>query len=709
MRKHIFTVFLTVLVVSAQAQRPLVGRDTSVSGPQTFAIIVGISNYKYVKPLQFADKDAELFRDYLKSPAGGNVKDDNIFCLLNEKASNANFWGKGFQWLRAKRLQKGDRLFIYLAGHGDAIDEDQFFFLGYDCNPAGDKNNYLVSGAIQLFNLKKKIAAETARGVEVVFIMDACRSNELPGGTEGLSFLNTAITQKKAGEIMMLATGAGQEALEDSRIGNGHGLFSYYLVDGLSGLADSKTSPDRRVSLEEIENYVEQNVPRIAQQLFKRKQDPYFCCSEKNQQVISRVDSSYLLQWMKRRSSLQSAPEARFIPAPAADTALLSLFRRFNTAVQNKTTAGRNEAERYYNELESKYASSPYTADARSSLAVAYLDFAQQEIDDYLACSQTDQGAMQESAARLERAIQLFQADDEDFAASLMHRLCLLKAATGDALAIHNAHRALNIHPQGSYILNQLARLHLQFGNRDSAYHYARRAKQVAPKWACAATTFDLIQRAVDSSRKKKEVPARRVTIGFSVGAGAAFSTVRFSKSNWRQGNINYNDSLNNITTSGGGRAELGAFLQWQAGTMVAFRPDIRLVFDRSSVDYERKPAAGVPVIEKKVLNRTLLNLSLPVQFRFGRRNTVPYLLAGPAFALQLNRADTVLAPKKLDMQGQVALGLEIRGPRLIVSPELKYGHGFSNLKGSRSNLYLNTISELQNRSLVFTVYLRKR
>jgi hypothetical protein len=43
--------------------------------------------------------------------------------------------------------------------------------------------------------------------------MDACRSNELPGGQEGQNFLNSAITEKQAGEVIMLATGAGQEII----------------------------------------------------------------------------------------------------------------------------------------------------------------------------------------------------------------------------------------------------------------------------------------------------------------------------------------------------------------------------------------------------------------------------------------------------------------------------------------------------------------
>ena len=148
---------LIAACTKTEGQTPLKFRDTTIQGPQTFAIVVGVSEYKYVKPLTYADKDAILFSDYLKSPGGGSVNGDNIFMLLNEEASNSNFWTKGFQWLKAKKLQKGDKLFIYLAGHGDAIDQDQFFFLGYDCNPEGDKNNYLVAGTIQLSNLKKKI------------------------------------------------------------------------------------------------------------------------------------------------------------------------------------------------------------------------------------------------------------------------------------------------------------------------------------------------------------------------------------------------------------------------------------------------------------------------------------------------------------------------------------------------------------------------
>ena len=183
--------------------------------------------------------------------------------------------------------------------------------------PAGDKNNYLVGGAIQLFNLKKKIAIETGKGVEVFFIMDACRSSELPGGLEGQNFLNTAISEKKAGEIIMLATGAGQESLEDASIGTGHGLFTYYLVDGLTGSADSVGAQDNKISYQEIKNYVDKNVPSAALQRFKRNQEPYFCCNENSEIIISRVDTAYLRKWLKTKKLQTSGPGNSFSGSPA--------------------------------------------------------------------------------------------------------------------------------------------------------------------------------------------------------------------------------------------------------------------------------------------------------------------------------------------------------------------------------------------------------
>ena len=525
MRKFASIIFCCVLLLGMQeqgfGQAPPKTRDTTIVGPQTFAMIMGISKYKNVRPLTYADKDAEMFRDFLKSPGGGKLPDDNVYCLLNEQALAASFFVQGFKWLKAKDLQKGDRLFIYLAGHGDAIDEDQFFYLTYDCNPAGDKNNYLVSGTIRMYDVKVKIAREAAKGVDVYLIMDACRSNELPGGAEGQSMFNTAISEKRVGEIIMLATGAGQESLEDASIGNGHGLFTYYLVDGLSGLADgTEGPPDNKITLQEIQKYVDKNVPSVAQERFKRKQDPYFCCNENSEKTVSIVDTAYLRKWINAKK-LQSgkggtafAPRGRSGKFAPADTVLIQAYNLFNDAVKDNRLIGKQSAEYYYDYMQSKFPGNSYTVDAQSTLAVEFINFAQSKINQYLDCRDTssiqklraqideedktdeitsslnrmERVAQQEFydvGYMLEKAIAYIQEDDPEFAKSLIGRMYFFKARgyfarnhrqVDRATAFQFAYNAYAADKNAAYILNTLSALHLDNNRIDSAIFYAKKA-----------------------------------------------------------------------------------------------------------------------------------------------------------------------------------------------------------------------------------------
>jgi hypothetical protein len=713
-----------LLLQNLKAQKPLTPRDPSINGPQTFGIIMGISSYKYVRPLTYADKDAELFRDFLKSPAGGSVKDDNIFSLLNEQAMSANFWAKGFQWLKYKQLQKGDRLFIYLAGHGDAIDEDQYFFLGYDCNPAGDKNNYLVGGAIQLFNLKKKIAAETAKGVEVVFVMDACRSNELPGGTEGLNFLNTAISEKKAGEIMMLASAAGQESLEDASIGNGHGLFTWYLVDGLSGLADKEGTPDNAVTYNELKSYIDKNVPQIAQQQFKRSQQPYFCCENNSGNIISKVDPAYLKKWLDNKKSQKKGGGNSFNGIPGkqlryreADTTLLESYNQFYKAVKENRLTGRASAEYYYQFMEKNYKGNPYTLDAQSTLAVEYINDAQKRVNRYLDCtdelSEKEKQANYEAGQRLEKAIALVREDNPDFASSLRGRVFLLKASKDD-IAFQNAYAALNIDPDRAYIQNKLALLHLDNNKTDSALFYADKAAKTAPKWACALTTLALVQKAMtknpgDEKKKiKKNTPPRKASIGFTLGGGLNQSNPTYS-GNPQTGFVGVDG-----TTAPGGN--LGITYQVSVGNSISIRPMATVNFGSTEIDFQRRnPTGGVITTETVSVKGTSVNIALPVIIRLSSGNIAPYIALGPSFNYLFSQNSTsgeILPVKKSLFLGDGGFGVDINMLKsgIILSPELKYSAGLSEWKDDAATTpYAEAISSLKKNAFTLSLYLRKR
>ena len=527
---YITALFLVLIQANyLLAQAPPKLRDTTITGPQTFAMVVGISKYEHIRSLEFADKDAELFRDFLKSPSGGMLSDANIFLLLNEQALSTNFWSKGTKWLKAKKLQSGDRLYIYLSGHGDAIDEDEFFFLTYECNPAGDKNNYAAGGNIQLFNLKSRIKDMTASGVEVYFIMDACRSNELPGGKDGQVALSNAIALKPAGEILMLSTGAGQESYEDANIGSGHGLFTYFLVDGLTGMADS--SKDKKVSLYELKNYINKNVPTLAFSKFKKKQEPYICCPDLKDETISQVDTSYLLRWLQTKEGARKTGGNSYVYNPfkykykfkqfVTDTALLNTYNSFNQAVKASKLTGATSAEFYYEQMAKKYPGDPYTSDAQSTLAAEFVNYAQEKINLYLSCrdattiqkvrSQMDESEESEETnatydrmekiakqefyeigQMLEKAISFLEQDDATYANSLRGRMYFFKARgyfgkdrkTVDIKrAFQYAYQAYATERDAAYLMNTISSLHYDNHRYDSAVYYAAKAISKAPNW----------------------------------------------------------------------------------------------------------------------------------------------------------------------------------------------------------------------------------
>ena len=142
---RLLIIFLLLLGLASQAQNQR-GAGVSSTSDSSFvtgtcyAVIVGVSNYKYIRPLHYADRDAYLFMDFLQSRAGGNVKDSNILLLVNEQARTDAII-RIEHWLKTKKFEKGDRVYFYFAGHGDAISSNLYFFLLSDCNPQGDKNN----------------------------------------------------------------------------------------------------------------------------------------------------------------------------------------------------------------------------------------------------------------------------------------------------------------------------------------------------------------------------------------------------------------------------------------------------------------------------------------------------------------------------------------------------------------------------------------
>ncbi|MFZ1327468.1 MAG: caspase family protein, partial [Chitinophagaceae bacterium] len=101
----------------------IVKKDTAAITGNTYAIIIGISDYKVVPDLQYAHKDAQAFEDFLLTEAGGKVPKTNIETFLNDNATRNNV-GDAISVI-ARKAKPGDRVWFFFAGHGDMEDLTQ--------------------------------------------------------------------------------------------------------------------------------------------------------------------------------------------------------------------------------------------------------------------------------------------------------------------------------------------------------------------------------------------------------------------------------------------------------------------------------------------------------------------------------------------------------------------------------------------------------
>ncbi|RYY90469.1 MAG: tetratricopeptide repeat protein [Chitinophagaceae bacterium] len=210
-------------------QSPLKGD----SGKRKAALIVGISNY-YSSNLQlkYARSDAELFFRYLTEVRGFPAQ--NVFSLPDSAATGSKIYSSISELKRW--LQAGDELVIYLAGHGDVqgIDDDrEAFFLGWDVS---ETRNYLGNGGTLRFKdleeHTKKLSEQ--KKVKVTLVMDACHSG-FTQYQEGFQKANEDALTNFGQISKMLGCAANELSFEADSVG--HGLFTWYLVQGLMGMA----------------------------------------------------------------------------------------------------------------------------------------------------------------------------------------------------------------------------------------------------------------------------------------------------------------------------------------------------------------------------------------------------------------------------------------------------------------------------------------
>ena len=254
--KRLLPFIFLILTVPAPAQPITNTNITRSAHANIYAVVIGISQYapgNNIPSLQFAHRDAQEFANYLQSKSGGSVPAENIRLLLNADATVAAVL-QAMAWLK-ETCNKDDLVFFYFAGHGDKESQTMFnlgFLLTYNTPRPNYEGNAL---RIEYLNDIANTLSATNKA-NVVIITDACHSGDLATGSFHWSGLvGDALRAVKDKEIRIASCTTNQLSAEGKDWGGGRGAFSYYLVNGLKGLADR--DHDGTVSKEDIQQFLD--------------------------------------------------------------------------------------------------------------------------------------------------------------------------------------------------------------------------------------------------------------------------------------------------------------------------------------------------------------------------------------------------------------------------------------------------------------------
>jgi tetratricopeptide (TPR) repeat protein len=226
--------------------------DVPVTIPRSYALVVGISHYANLPAsaqLRYPGRDAEEMYTTLISPEGGQFPPENVHRLIDAEATKANLKRELEQWLPSV-TKPNDRVLIYFAGHG-FVSGGKGYIAPYDI----DLHN-VANTAYSMDELGEVIGSQI-KGKWKVLLTDACHSGAITPEADRAE-LNKTLLDLKTSLFSLTASRDRESSYESPEFGGGHGIFTYYVVQGMNGAAD--TNGDGVVSADELAEYVHTNV-----------------------------------------------------------------------------------------------------------------------------------------------------------------------------------------------------------------------------------------------------------------------------------------------------------------------------------------------------------------------------------------------------------------------------------------------------------------
>ena len=236
------------------------------TNPDALALIVGITNYKNIPISIYADKDAKLFADYAYRSLG--ISRDKTKLLVNDSANYIEIMKSLKRWLKNEIVADKSDVYVFFAGHGLVSDNQKDLYL----IPYDGETSLLTDTAFKRSNLFSLI--EEANPGSITAFFDTCysgltRQNEML--VADARPIKIVADETSLPSNVNLISAASNNEIASSLEGAEHGMFSYYLMEGLGGNAD--LDQNKNITVGELHEYVKNRVKEKAAKL-GRNQNP---------------------------------------------------------------------------------------------------------------------------------------------------------------------------------------------------------------------------------------------------------------------------------------------------------------------------------------------------------------------------------------------------------------------------------------------------
>ncbi|MBK8485643.1 MAG: tetratricopeptide repeat protein [Saprospiraceae bacterium] len=526
-------------------QQSIVNNQKSIVN-NTYAVVVGISDYQDpgIPDLRFADRDAEAFANYLRSPAGGSLDNDHLKLITNKGATGAQI-SIALDWL-IEVANERDNVIIYFSGHGD-VEAKRITQPGYLLGWDAPSRVYMSGGTVNVRDLQEIVTTLSVQNkARVILITDACHSGKLSGNEiNGAQLTGQNLARQFANEIKILSCQPNEYSIEGEQWGGGRGAFSYNLVNGLYGMADANN--DLTVNLKEIGRYLEDHV---TEEVAPVKQNPKIIGDPIEH--LAHIDQKLLADIRSGDASkiaMFSNIESRGIEEEVLsklDTSILEMYYKFRKALEKKTLLEPANAcaEIWYKQLMTEPGLSRLYSTMTRNYAAALQDEAQQVINIWLEADIAKVECIRKNINLNSIPRQLSRAAELLGEGHYMYRPLLARKLLFDGIVLMGGSTKANIklghellsifqkaqvmEPNSPLPWRKMAQLYAgKIFKPDSAFFCATQALNLAPKWVLVYA--DLCQ----MFNGKKETSLAKMALDSAEAIDAQNPYILIRKADW--------------------------------------------------------------------------------------------------------------------------------------------------------------------------------